>query len=543
MKKKIFSLLCLLTLIFTGCSSGGDDGVYTAGIISNIESLDATKASYSQTIDLFADIYSGLTKINGDGEVELSEAESIDISEDGLVYTIKLKEGLKWVDNTGAEMGDVTANDYVFGYQRMVDPASAALYGYIFESVKNADDIMAGEKDPSTLGVKAIDDYTLEITLETATPYFESMLAFQMLIPQSKEAYDLYGSDYGTGETTTWYNGPYYVTSFDTDYIVSLEKNPLYYNADNVQVERIDYRLFEDTSSAFQAFENGELDYTTVTNGEIYDQYQSEGVIQDNLTGYSFYAVLNTDDSAVTSNENLRKGLAYGFDRESAVELAYGSINESIEYIIPADMTPVAYDGAEYRDVAGDSLITFDKTKADEYFDAYMEDMGYTERSQIEVTYLSSDTTQPLAEAVQTLYSQDFGITINILTQPFEQMTQTKKSGGFDMFVTGWGPDYPDPSTYLSLWQSSNIGSLNDAFYNNASYDEAYKKANAIQDTQARFEAFASLEKQLVDEAVLVPIYQKNEPFAMAEEYEMPTHLFFQISHEYLTTNETGTEE
>lgn len=534
-------LVVFLGLIIglTGCSSGSDSFVYLVN--AAMETLDPVDASYSQTFQLFANIYLGPEQINGDDELVLGGAESVDISDDQLTYTIHLRDDVKWVDNTGAEMGTVTANDYVTGYRRMVDPGEASIFSYIFEIIDNATEIINGEMKPEELGVTALDDYTLEIKLDHVAPYFESMLAFGSFVPQPTAAIEQYGDDYGTTAETAWYNGAYYVTDYDPDYVVSLTKNPLYINADNVQLENIDFRLNEDSTSRYNSFINGEADYAEITTPEDYDQGKADGVVQDKLTSYSNYAVLNASDEAVTSNLNLRKGLAYGFDRETLVKGVFGDINQPIEYIIPKGLTTAAYDGVDYHDYSSDSLITYDKDKADEYFDLYMDEMGYTERSQIEIDLLASadaSGNSKFADVVQSSYLQNFGITINITVEPFKQFLASKKSGAFDMYLQSWGPDFADPSTYLSLWQSSQIGSQNYAGYSNPEYDELYAKAINETDVDKRFSEFAELEQMLVDDAVAIPFYQLNSPYVLTDGYTMGFDSFNQISNEFTTYEE-----
>lgn len=534
--KKLFSVLFVLVLTLAGCGSSSDAFVYA--VSSPVESLDPVDSSYSQTFDLFADVFVGPSRVDGDANLVPGGAESIEQSADGLTYTIKLRQDAVWVDSSGEEKGAVTANDYVTQYQRMVDPTLASTYSYIFEPIKNAMAISSGEKDISELGVKAIDDYTLEITLGQVTPYFESMLAFGSFMPAAAGAVDEFGDDYGTSADTTWYNGPYYVTDFNPDFETTLTKNPSYFDAENTGLENITYRLNKDSSSRYNAVTSGELDFAALTTNEDYVDAKEQGIINDHLTGFSFYAVLNHQDTAVTNNENLRKALAYGFDRDSIVEAAYGEINEAIEYLIPSGMTGSAYDGVEYRDFAKDSLITYDKDKADEYFDAYMKDMGYTDRKQIEIQFLASEDgtgSNKIADSVLSHYNQNFGITVNLEVQPFEQFVESRKAGAFDMYITGWGPDYADPSTYLALWQTNQIGGQNTAGYSSEKYDELYLKANSEQDTEKRFTEFAELEQMLVDDGVLIPVYQKNEPYILTEGYNMPRHLFFVISHSYIT--------
>lgn len=535
MKRLIVALFSLI-LVLTGCSSGSGEFVYLVN--QSVETLDPVDASYSQTFQLFANIYIGPEQINGDDQLVLAGASAVDVSADNLTYTIHLRDDVKWVDNTGTEMGPVTANDYVNGYRRMVDPVEASIFSYIFEIVDNATEIINGQMEPTELAVTAIDDYTLEITLDHVAPYFESMLAFGSFVPQPTAAIEEYGTEYGTTAETTWYNGAYYVTDYDPDYVISLEKNPLYINADQVQLEQIDFRLNEDSTSRYNAFVNGEADYAEIITPEDYEQGKSEGLVNDKLTSYSYYAVLNARDEAVTSNLNLRKGLAYGFDRQTIVEGVYGNINQPIEYIIPKDLTTAAYDGVDYHDYSSDSLITYDKAQAEKYFDAYMEEAGLTDRSQIEIDLLASadaSGNSKFAEVVQSSYLQEFGITINLTVQPFEQFLVSKKSGAFDMYLQSWGPDYADPSTYLSLWQSNQIGSQNYAGYNNPEYDKIYQQAVNETDVDKRFTEFATLEEMLVDDAVAIPFFQLNTPYALTDGYTMAFDSFAQVSNEFTT--------
>ncbi len=331
--RKILLVLCLATFGLTGCSSQAD---FTFLITKAVESMDPVDASYSQTFQLMADIYLTPTQINGDDELVMGAAKSIDVSDDQLTYTINLRDDIHWVDNNGNDMGVVTANDYVTAYQRMVDPKEASGFSYIFEVIDNATEIINGDMDKEKLAVKALDDYTLEIKLAYIAPYFPSMLTLGSFAPQPTDALAQYGDEFGQSPETTWYNGAYYVTDYQTDYEIRLTKNPLYINADNVELETINFRLNEDSSSRYYAFLGGEADYAEITNPEDYDEGIADGTITDKLTSYSNYIVLNTDESSPTSNENLRHALAYGFDRESILEGVYGDINQTLEYIIPA---------------------------------------------------------------------------------------------------------------------------------------------------------------------------------------------------------------
>lgn len=535
--KKLFISLLGFILLLSGCTTGSDSFVFV--IDKSVESMDPAFVSYNQSFQLLQNIYLPLMQVNGDNELVNGQAESIDVSEDGLTYTIKLRSDVNWVDSNGEVMRPVIADDYVYAYQRMVDPTTASSFSYIFEVIENGTEIISGEKPVETLGVNAIDDQTLEINLAYVAPYFESMLSFGSFVAQPKELVEEYGSDFGTTPETTWYTGAYIVTDYDPEYVISMTKNNEYIGQDHVQVENIDFRLTEDSTTRYNSFINGEVDYVVLTSPEDYKSAKEAGLVTDNLTSYSYYMAPNSSEGSVTSNKNFRLGLSYGFDRDTINEAVYGDINQPIEYIIPSELTNAAYDGVDYHDYSSDSLITYDKEKANEYFDAYMEDMGYTDRSQIELEFLVSADDDgggsKLGEVIQSYYLQEFGITVNLTIQPFEQFKESRDQGAFDMYLQSWGPDYADPSTYLGLWTISQIGGLNRPGYQNEDYDELYYQAVAETDVDERFTDMATLEKMVVEDGAAIPFYQRNSPYMLTEGYTIPLDGFNVISHEYIT--------
>lgn len=536
--KKYLAVILTLVLVLAGCGTSSD--TYTQLLSTQVESLDPSQSVSYPTFLLMTDIYVGPTRIDSDNQEVNLGAESIEVSEDGLTYTINLRDNIKWVDNTGTELGNVTAEDYVFGYRRMVDPQVASGYSYIFEDINNAAEITAGEVPVEQLGVEAVDDYTLKISLNKPVPYFTNLLAFGSFVAQPQGAYEMYGDDFATSAETMWYDGPYYVTEYDTDYVIELQKNPLYFNQDQVAVENVEYRLNTDDTSRLNAMTNDEADYAELDTIENVKLAEEKGILSSRPTMFSYYLVLNTSAESPTSNQNLREALSIGFDRETIVNSVFEGVNTPIEYIVPANLTTASYGGLDYRDVAGSSMTSYDGDLANKYFDKYMEDAGITDRSQIELDILinsdSSDST--FAEVVQAFYKEQYGITINIDESPSSMYKEKRRAGGFDILYTDWAPDYGDPSTYLALWKSSNIGSQNYAMYDNEQYDTLYEQADQLTEPEARFKAFAKCEQKLIDDGVLVPLYQKNQGYIINPNYEMPDYVLFLLSHEYLTATE-----
>lgn len=538
--KKLISILAFLVFLLAGCGTT-DSAIYRYPTLE-VEGMDVVKGSYSQSFQLWEDIFSGLYRVNDQGELIPEIATDMTISDDETVYTITLDKEHYWVDNTGEIVQIdgvdqyVTAYDFEFAWKRAVDPATGGGYSFIFEPILNATSIIANEKDKEELGVVALDESTLEITLAQPTPYFTSLLSFGTLYPVSEAAVSQFGDDYGMSAETTWYNGPFYVSAYDSGYEINLLKNENYPNADQVELNGVNYRTMEDITAQFNAFSSGEVDYTPYPTKEDYTAGLEDGSATDALTSYMFYVYFNNSESSLLNDINLRKALYYGFDRDSITENLYGDKNQPIEYIIPRNLTTSSYN-LEYRDYAKDSYVTYDPELATEYLNTYMTEHDITDPSTIELEYITSDTEagKKTAEAIKAQYEQTLGITINITTMPSLAFYDAVDAGNFDIQVGGWGADYADPSSYFSIWQTSSIGQVNGAYYSNPEYDQAYLEANAITDPEERMKAFAELEQMLADDAAFIPFYQKNEAYAESEDYES-THLLFQkVSNMYTT--------
>lgn len=537
--KKLLGLLSLFVVFLAGCSSATTGAVYVFPT-AEVEGMNTTTGSYSQTFQLWEDIYSGLFRVTGTGEVVPEVAESFELSDDQLVYTFKLREDAYWYDSTGeiALLADgseakVTANDFVYNWQRMVDPASKSNYAFIFESIKNGVAAANGEVAPTELGVKAIDDYTLEVTLEQPTPYFTSLLAFGAFYPANQEIVEASGTDYGQTAEATWYNGPFYVETYDPTFQIEVRKANNYFNADQVQLDGVNYKTMEDAAAIYNAFAQGEVDFTGFATTEEYEAAVAEGTATDSLTGYSFYVAMNTENEYL-NDVTFRKALSYGFDRDSLTTALFGSKNEPLEYYVPKDLTTGSYNGVEYRDAAGESYGSFDQAKAQEYLETYMSANGITDPASINLKFLSSDApaSAEAAQAIQAMYEQTLGITITIEQLPSTSFYDEKDAGNYDLILTGWGADYADPGSYLGIFQSNVIDDgLNASRYASDAYDAAYVAANAETDTTKRMQGFADAEKILIEEdAAIIPFYQRNNAYMESEKYATPQLLFQKTS-------------
>ncbi|WP_321385150.1 peptide ABC transporter substrate-binding protein [uncultured Enterococcus sp.] len=528
--KKSFALgtITLLSVsVLTACGGGGgstDDSKSASSestgkasgeqVFRVIEQQEMPSADLSVATDVISftalnNVYEGLYRLDLDNKViTAGAAEMAEISEDGTVYTVKLNEDSKWTDGE-----PVKAEDYVYGWQRTVDPATASEYGYMFAPVKNGEKIANGEAKPEELGIKAVGDYELEITLEQATPYFDYLLAFPSFFPQRKDIVEQYGKEYAATSENAVYNGPFVLDGFDgpgTDTEWSYKKNADYWDADTVQLEEVKVSVVKEAPTSLNLFQDGQADDVILT-GELAQQMATdpEYVIQKEAS--TQYLELNQiEEGSPFKNENLRKAISYAIDRDALVTSILGDGSVAPKGLVPADMSTNPDTGADFVEDAGDD-ISSDVDKAAEYWEKAKKELKI---DSLEFDILSSDTdsSKKVTEYIQGAIQEALdGVKVTLSPVPFSVRLDRSNKGDFDVVMGGWGADYVDPSSFLDLFITGN--SYNRGRYSNKEYDEYLKSASTTNanDPEKRWEDMVNAEKVITGEMGVIPLYQKAE--------------------------------
>ena len=518
--KKILAMLSITTLAFSFTACGGGTSTPNAGATAEntsaagdslkvhidveVASMDPQVAVDGTSFEVLAAVTEGLYSLDADGSAIPAMADKVEKSEDGLTYTVTLKDA-KWSNST-----PVTANDFVFAWRRLVDPKTASEYAFMggIAGLKNADDISAGKVSPDQLGVTAKDDKTLVIELDTPVPFFESLMAFPSFFPVNEEFYNKCGDKFATTVDTILCNGAFKVTSYEpAATTINLEKNPDYWDADKVQLSGIQYQVIKDSQQAMLAYQNGDLDVATLS-GEQVEQFQADPEFQSIMAGYLWYISPNLKTPGL-ENENLRKALALSYDKDAIVNniLKDGSIKA--DFAVPT-LLATGPDGKDFRD-GTDTYLSTDKAKALEYYDKAKEELG---KDSFSYTMIVEDTesAQNVAQFIQAEIQKTLpGVTINIETMPKKNRVERMQEGTFELGLTRWGPDYADPMTYLDMWTTDSPN--NYGFWSNAEFDQiiqSAKKGELALDVNARWDALKKAEKMVMDEAVIFPVYQKG---------------------------------
>ena len=384
----------------TAAAASDGDQVLNVMVEVEVESLDPQVATDGTSFEVIAHYTDGLTQMDADGAAVPAIAESWDVSEDGTIYTFHLREDANWSNGE-----PVTANDFVFAWQRAADPALASEYSYMLSDIgqiKNAAAIIAGEMDKSELGVKAIDDKTLEVTLEVPVSYFLSLMYFPTFYPVNQAFFEgLADGTFGTSPETVLSNGAFVLTSYEPAALsFSLTKNADYYDADKVQLDGLNYQVIKDSQQAYMSYQNGDLDIVMLSGDQV---EQVEGDPELNITGagYLWYLTLNMHDVPALNNQNMRLALSNAVNRASIVGdvVKDGSVATYTavppQFAAGPDGSDFSADQTMFSDVCAD-----DAAKAAEYYEAAKAELG-TDTFEFELLVEDQTETQNVAAVIK----------------------------------------------------------------------------------------------------------------------------------------------
>lgn len=472
-----------------------------------VMSLDPQQATDGTSFEVMANYTDGLTQMDDSGAAIAAVAESWETSEDGLTWTFHLRKDAKWSNGT-----PVTAKDFVFGWQRAVDPDVASEYAYMLSDigqVKNAAEIIGGTKDKSELGVTAVDDNTLQVELNAPVSYFLSLMYFPTFYPVNEEFFNTCPDTYGTSPETTLSDGAFVLDSYEPAATeIHLTKNADYYDADKIKLVGIDYQVIQDSQQALLSYQNGDLDLTLL-NGDQVDQVQDDPAFKAVGAGYLWYVTPNISAVPELANDNIRKALTFAIDRTAICEDVLKDGSKPTYTAVPMDFaagpdgSDFSADQTKFQDVCAD-----DTAKAAEYWQKGLDELGITSLT-LDMVVDADDAPQKVATVLQEQWQTALpGLTINLTVEPKKQRVQDLQDGNYQLGLTRWGPDYADPMTYLGMWTtgcSNNYG-----LWSSTDYDDIIAKCTTGElatDPEGRWSAMYDAEKIVMDQSVIFPLY------------------------------------
>lgn len=534
MWKKIMSLLLAMGLVLsalTGCGGGGggdaqDDtkepvGEVVWNIKTNPKSWDPGRNANAEGGHISLNIFEGLMRDSEDGTLIPGVAESYDLSEDETVYTFHLRKDAKWSDGE-----PVTAHDFEYAWKRVCNADTASTYAFIMVPyIKGAQAYYDGTGSADDVAVTAEDDYTLKVELNFPVAYFLNLTAFYTYMPVREDCAEA-GEGWEKDPATCISNGPFKLEEYKSDLHIILTKNDNYWNADDIQLERIKAVMIKEATTALQGYQAGDLQVLdAVPQEEIANLKASDPNFILKPRVRDFYFVANYDKNP-TSNEKVRKALALAIDRKSLVEKVTRGGEIPATGLVPPTLT--LSDGSSFRelDSAGNPLPEYgiDPNQAlVEEAKQLLADAGYPNGEnfpEIELLYNVDEYNQKVAEAIQEMWKNNLNINVKLRNEDFTTFRKTVFEGNYDLAINAWGGDYADPMTMLDIFTSySDINNTqwrwkpydtqpNDTTMNptNKTFDESIENAMKTSGTE-RDGWLKKAEKQLIgDEMILIPI-------------------------------------
>ena len=505
--KKLLALALALTMLVSLGTAAMADGDLNVMIETPVESLDPQLAQDGTSLEVIANFTDGLTQPDADGNTIPAIAESWDISEDGLTYTFKLRQDAVWSNGT-----PVTAADFVFGWQRAVDPANASEYSFMLSDVAqivNAAEIIAGEKPVSELGVTAVDDYTLEVQLLVPVSYFLGVMYFPTFYPVNEAFFETVGDLFGTAPEYTLSNGAFILDDYQPAATAfHLTKNDTYWDAARVNLSGLSYQVVQVAQTALLSYQNNELDIILL-NGDVIEQVLDDPEFESIGAGYLWYVSPNIDAVPELANLNIRLALSNAIDRESITEdvLLDGSLPTLTavpqQFAAGPDGSDYAGDQSRYADVAA-----YNPDAALAYWEAGLAELG-VDGIEVDMILDADDAPQKVAAVLKEQWESTLpGLTVNLTVEPKKQRVEDMQNGNFELGLTRWGPDYADPMTYLGMWVTDN--SNNYGLWSNAEYDAIIAECTTgdlATDVEGRWARLYDAEKLVMDDAVIFPLY------------------------------------
>lgn len=494
-------------------ATGGSGGTLNMRNTMEPTSLNTLLATYAYD---FTPINAMIECLYRDDENDVPQpagAETVDISDDKLVYTFHLREDATWSN------GDpVVATDYEFAWQQALNPEVASDYAYMLYFIHNAEPYFNGKVEWSEVGVKVIDEYTLEVTLDNPLPYATDLFAFPTLAPINQKFYEEVGADkYATDAEYFCCNGMYELTEWSHNSQIVFQKREDYWNADAVGPDEIVYKIITDSQAGLNSYLSREIDYTDLDSGEVVQQAEAAGFeVGVKPARSSYYLIVNTEDEFM-SNQNLRLALAYSIDKQALVDTVYQNDNQPM-----TSFTPPAIMGANDSSFQ-EALVaergemypgSGDLEKAQEYLQAALEELGCTvDELNLSIDCADDSLRRNCATFLQEQWRQNLGIeNITVNSMQTKQVSANRQSGDYCMSLGGWSPDYNDAINFLDLWVTD--GGNNDSFWSNEEYDNLIAQATAEADEEVRQQYLFDAEEILAAEMPIIPLYWQCQNYS-----------------------------
>ena len=498
--KKIFLILTLLVFALSCGKKGGNGSTFTLNIVTEPSSIDPqiTTDIPGGTVDEL--ILEGLLRKDKTGKSVAGIAEKWEKSKDGLVWTFHLRDGVKWSN------GDpVTANDFKAGWIRGLNPDTAGSNASMLFVIKNGEKYNAKKVSENEVGIKVIDDKTLQVTLESPIPYFDDLVTFKSFMPLNQKFYNEAKDKYFTEAEYTISNGPYTLEKWTHDSELKFKKNPNYWDAGNVKTDNVELKIIA-TDSAVNAFKNKEVDVTAVTFEQAKEFAGKPELVKANDGGI-YYLLFNTKEN-VFKNAKVRRAITMAINKEELVNKVLEGSEKLTKTFTPSGIGLNGVSKDFPAEVATDQP-KFNAAEAKKLLAEGLKEEGLSELPRFEILFNDTGSRKAIAEYIQESLRNNLGANVELdMVSGKERIERTKKRD-YQISLQNWTGDFLDPITYLDLFDSTNANNRGD--FKNVKYDELTKTVKSSADPKVRVPAMIEMEKLISEEQPVTILFQKQK--------------------------------
>lgn len=487
-------------------------------LVAEPSTLDPSKGADMYSNGVLNNVLEPLTRLEEKEEngnfvnfIAPAGAESWESNEEGTVWTFKIRDNM-WSDGQ-----PVRAQDYEYGIKRSLAQETASPYAFLLESIKNATKVNSGELPVDELGVKSIDEKTLEITLESTTPYFLELTYQRVTLPQREDLVKQHGDKYGSELDTLVYNGPFTLTTWAHNSELILTKNDNYWDKDTVKLQNINLKIIQDENAVYNSLANGSVDQAGANRPEWKEKFMADENLDhiEIINPTTFFIFFNTQDE-VFKNANIRKAFSAAINREELANVIFDGVNVPAQGWVPPS---ISIGDQEYRSVVEEPVKTLvnDNPDPKALLAKGLEELGLDpDPAKLTVKISLGGTDQwfrTYGEYLQQMYIKNLGVNLEIETLDWPVFNAAAEKGEFQIGYMAWGADFNDPISMLSLLKS-DAGAIATGWASDR-YDELINLATKEMDQTKRLEYFKEAEKILLyDEAALAPVvYPRSNVF------------------------------
>lgn len=505
----------VLVTVLAACgkhnSQSSGNGKYASSQVLNLSypsSLDSIDISNMSGYGSTGNIFESLYRLGKNGSITPGLAKSTKVSKDGKTYTFTIRNA-KWSDGS-----KITAQDFVYSWKRTVTPATKSQYAYLFSGVKNADEIVAGKKSPSTLGVKAQGEHTFIVTLDKPITYFKKLMTYPLFGPISEKAVKKWGSKYATKAQYMLYSGPFKLTGWTgTNNSWQFVKNNQYWDKKAVHLQKINYTVNESTTTTLNLFQEKKLDLTQLASEQVKNMKSSS-----DYTTYPYsitaFLVYNFQDSNATikkalNNAKIRQAISLSINRKTLVKNVIGDASTVSKTFVPQDLVKDAKTGKDFADESTvKNSTSYNKALAQKLWKQGLKETGIKKLS-IQLLASNDEPNKSISQYLKSALEKNLdGLTVNLSNIPSKVVSSRAQSGDFDLYLSGWGADFNDPISHLQIM--TNNSGYNYGKYNSSTYNALVNKAQNqdANDTSARWQDMINAEKTIMKDQGITPLYQ-----------------------------------